>query len=989
MAPHFSKRLLAMVLTLAPAYNAPASEPDENYPHNAWTQFGSLESTRPQAITQDVDGYLWLGFAEGLVRFDGTHFLQWSELGGAALPERNVTALCASRDGSLWLGFSNLGGVSRIRDGTVRHYSSSEGVPEGTIQTLFEDREGTIWAGGWGGAARFHGDRWELMSKRGLPETPTVRRFHQSEDGNLWVGSDRGLFRLDAQTSTFEHRGSFSSAVLAVVEDVAGAIWLTDTRQGFRRLNQTGRLETPQRGWVPGSGQQLLRDRRGHLWAAMGQQGLLHVRSQTWDGSPSVERHTRQNGLTGDRIAFLFEDRDGSIWVGTDRGLDRLAPGSSYSVESHSEFGDRQVRVLTAARDGSMWTGTDDGLHRSSDTTSRWYHQGYGLPGDAIEALHSDADGTVWVATDGGIARFRDGRFLPVPLPRDVQLRRVLAMSVDANQGLWLCAFSGLYRLQGGAVTSFEHVPEVRGQTAMVVYTDSDDTVWVGFLNGTIATFRHGKFVRSYGPVDGLSGGRISALFEDDAGSLWIGTPSGLGKFVDGRVLTLAEQDGHQTLSVLAIAQDEDGVLWLATPGGLVGSALGEFDKAVADSSYHMRQRVLDASAGMETSPLWVGQPTAARTASGELWFVTESGVAVVDTRRLPPVPLPPRVRIDRVIVNGEAISTTSGARLSPLTSRLQVDYSAPAFEAPGTLRFRHMLEGLDRNWHEAVSDRHADYTNLPSRSYRFRVAASYDGTSWTEPDEVWAFSVPPSFYETTQFYIMLVVVPSAVLWGLWRWRMTQMHRQHALVLAERSRMGQELHDSLLGGMAGVALALQSISETLDASPSRAKAGLGKARATLEHSIREARLTIRDLRDPTREIHDLSVALRRVGERTAADTDIKFTLRVYGTPTPCTAQVKRTLLAIGREAIANAVQHAEATQIRVEISYGAELVQLRVNDDGHGFDPDVAQLSDDHWGLDNMRERAEQIGASLEFTSSATKGTLVEVVSPYTQAITA
>src|SRR5262249_33615838 len=155
---------------------------------------------------------------------------------------------------------------------------------------------------------------------------------------------------------------------------------------------------------------------------------------------------------------------------------------------------------------------------------------------------------------------------------------------------------------------------------------------------------------------------------------------------------------------------------------------------------------------------------------------------------------------------------------------------------------FRYMLEGFDREWVDAGLLRQAFYTNLSPRHYRFRVAASQDGGSWSEASSPVEFSVLPAFYQTTWFYVTCAGALLLAAWGAWAWRVHSIRRQYALVLGERARLGREIHDTLLQGMVGVALQIHGMSETL-APTEPLKARLDRARDRLEHYIRETRTT--------------------------------------------------------------------------------------------------------------------------------------------------
>ncbi|HEY5564502.1 MAG TPA: ATP-binding protein, partial [Rhodothermia bacterium] len=487
--------------------------------------------------------------------------------------------------------------------------------------------------------------------------------------------------------------------------------------------------------------------------------------------------------------------------------------------------------------------------------------------------------------------------------------------------------------------------------------------------------------------TDGLSAGAAGAIHEDTAGTIWVGTFQGLSRFARGRFVSIASHSrslgGGGRLT--AIVEDGQGYLWLGTDAGLVRIRRDEFDKAAGDPAYSMQYRLLDVSDGFEGRPTSQGQPTSTRSSDGTLWFVTSRGLAALDPRALREYPRPVAPVIERILADERAFFPESQLSLSPRTARVQIDYTSLSFAAPSRILFRYRLDGYDQSWVNAGNRRQAFYTNLPPRSYQFRVAASRGDGVWMESPAILGFAIARAFYQTTWFYAASAGIVVLALSGVWRLRLRQVRKQFSVVLAERERLAREIHDTLLQGMLGVALQLHGISETLNSPLSTTKGRCERARDNLEYYIRETRLSIWDLRSPTHETRDLATALHETIDR-AATSAVRVSLKVAGKPRPCGQVIERHMLRIGQEAISNAVRHAEATHVRVELGYDGTSVLLRVSDNGRGFDPeDAAHASVAHWGLRSMRERAEQIGGHLRLTSTPGRGTEIEAIIPLSE----
>jgi hypothetical protein len=306
----------------------------------------------------------------------------------------------------------------------------------------------------------------------------------------------------------------------------------------------------------------------------------------------------------------------------------------------------------------------------------------------------------------------------------------------------------------------------------------------------------------------------------------------------------------------------------------------------------------------------------------------------------------------------------------------LQVSYSGLELTSPQRLRFRYRLDGFDLSWTDAGTRREAFYTNLPPREYVFRVEAQADGENWANA-ATWRFTVQPMFYQTAWFYAAVAGGLLLTMWAVWRVRLRVVRHEFAMVLAERTRLSREIHDTLLQSLVGLTLQINKVARNVVASPPEAASQLIRMRRQVEAYIRDARTSIWDLRSPLLETRDLPTALQEVGSRAASDHAVQFTSQIVGHQRRVSPKVENHLLRIGQEAITNAVRHANAGRIELELRFEEAWLSLRVKDDGRGFEVQGVDRRDGHYGLTSMRERAMEIGAELRVSSTPDVGTEV------------
>ena len=588
----------------------------------------------------------------------------------------------------------------------------------------------------------------------------------------------------------------------------------------------------------------------------------------------------------------------------------------------------------------------------------------------------------MWVATAREIGRVDNGRFSAL-IPVGSLLNRPVAMATARDGTLWICDLErGLFTWDGHALAAVP-AEQYGNRAAFSILADGAGRIWTGHLDGTISVHEAGRS-RLYTSADGVVGSVVTGFYEDEAGTMWAGSRNGLMRFRNGRIDAVDRNRGLPGHTVTGITGDDHGNLWIGVSEGIARISPHDFDRVVAGAVPSLPHTIYDGSDGLRGDPFPLTAPAVVRGGDGRLWFLTSDGVAVVSPESYQKNRVAPPVVIETVAADQRQVALDAAGRLPPRTANLRIDYAALSFVAPEKVRFTYLMEGFDTGWVDAGTRRQAFYTNLPPGDYRFRVRASNDGVP-SEREAVWAFTLVPAFYQTRWFAALLAVVALSLAALAWRVRVQQVRGRFSAILVERTRVAREIHDTLLQSLLGVMFRLDEVSNVIDVSSESAKAQLVRLRHQVEFYVREARYSIRDLRSPILQSRGLATAMRAVGENLTGERSIAFQLDETGTPRTDLQRIDEHLLRIGQEAMTNAVRHGNAATVRVELRYHPESVVLSVRDDGKGFDTEPASVPDGvHWGLRTMKERAEQIGGTLQITSAAGQGTAVEVAVPIT-----
>ncbi len=942
--------------------------------HEVWLTENGLPQNTVHAIAQTRDGYIWIGTEEGLARFDGVKFTIFDKQNTPEFKSNYIRTLLADRQGALWIGTAQ--GLVRMLNSRFTLFTRDHGLPSETIQAVYEDREGNLWVATANGLG--------LLKSGGLTTFTTKERL-------------------------------ISGSIQALFEDASGALWIA-TPYGVGRIKD-GKFTnyTVRDGLGSNSVRAIQQDRNSRLW--FGSLGGL----TSFDGN-QFTTYTTRDGLPNDRIISLQADRDGGLLIGTAGGLCRLRDGRFTGFNAGDTLSTSTILSLLEDLEGNVWVGTESGgINLLKDTKFTTYTVRNGLSNDLVKSIYEDHLGNTWIGTDGGgLNLLRNGK-LNVYTTRDgMSSNVVLSLFGDNTGNLWVGTPDGLNRFNQGKFTTYTSADGLANNDVRSIYLDRRGSLWIG-TRGGLTRMRNGVF-KTFTEVDGLPNDLITTLHEDTRGNLWIGTFGGLGRLTNEEFTTFTSRDGLSSDAVISLHEDSDGTLWIGTNGGGLNrmkdgkfttytTSNGLLDDVVyrilADGQnnlwlscrkgiFHISKKELDEFAkGMIGSIAPVaygtadgmltrecsggGDPAGWRGSDGKLWFPTIRGVATIDPARMKTNSHAPPVVIEQIRIDDKSFAPSERLELPAGTTRFDLYYTAPSFVAPEKVRFKYKLEGFDKDWIDSGTRRIAYYTNLRPGAYTFRVIASNNDGVWNETGAAFALYLKPYFYQTYWFYTVCLFALGMLAWLLFRLRVRGMQAQFGAVLAERTRIAREIHDNLAQEMSGISVQLEVVARTMPPGADAAMTYLDRARRQVRHGIAEARRYVWELRSPTLENNDLPTALAETARRLTHETAIQAQVEVNGTFRPLAHTVEDNLLRIGQEAINNAVKHAQAQRIFVNLLFDTRRVQLIVRDDGCGFDNQAARNETaGHFGLIGMRERAEQIGGTLSIHS--TNGTGTEVV---------
>ncbi len=604
-----------------------------------------------------------------------------------------------------------------------------------------------------------------------------------------------------------------------------------------------------------------------------------------------------------------------------------------------------------------------------------------------VEVAYRDREGVVWIGGPHGLWRFAGSRFVPVGLP-DIGTAGIQAITEDAAGDMWISVVRrGVYRRHGGQWVLFGDRAGLPQEPAIVLTTDESGRTWFGYTGNKVALLQ-GDSVHLYTAKDGLSIGNVLAI-QVRGGHVWVGGELGLAVLAGGGFRPVAGRNGDEFRGTSGIVETPDGEVWLHGAVGITRIPADEVRRLMQDSIVQVEHERLDFRDGLDGSAQQIRpQPTVITGTDGRLWFATITQVGWIDPRAIARNPVPPPVAIRRLTAGNKVYPIGPDLWLPVNTRALRIDYTALSLSIPERVRFRYQLVGSDSTWQEAGGRREAFYTNLGPGAYRFRVIAANEDGLWNEAGAAFDFTIPPSFTQTRWFLAVWVAALAGVVWLAYLARMQQvaggLRLRYEAALAERTRIAQELHDTLLQGFTGITLQLRAIERLLVQRPKESAEALKNVLASADTALRDARHMIWDMRAVELEGRDLAGALETAARHAMADSSAELVFTVEGNRRRLPLAVETAALRIGREAVINAVKHAAPRTVAVHLEYGPRSVTLRVVDDGTGIPAGAmdAAAAGEHLGVAGMRDRAQRGGGTLDIVSEPGLGTTVSVSLP-------
>jgi ligand-binding sensor domain-containing protein/serine phosphatase RsbU (regulator of sigma subunit) len=724
-----------------------------------------LSEQKVYTLFQDSKDYIWLGTANGLSRFDGKIFKNFTSSDSLALG--GVQAIFEDTLGNIWFGHLNPGGISRY-NGNIFEQAGFDSIKiTGGITSIVQIKDKLWFTSANDGAIQAdfpvkdikHIKARQLRGKAGLSDQIYGSKLERN--GSFICIADVGLRKYNAGENKFEnyrmpHMTTYFGTN-CMLEDTKGNLWFGTDKGGlYKYVMSESRMEVidlPKAGMTSNTVSCLTEDSKGRIWAGTFGGGIA-----VFEGN-NMRKFDSGNGLIASKIYDIIEDVEGNILIADqDNGLTIFKGDTFETINDKEILPDPNVNAIYLDKTGALWFGTNAGISRynpDSGNKAVIYNQLNDAIPQEIRFFREDKDGNLWIGTnEGGVlffnmktSKFEAQPYINSKLYHDGKIK---ALEIDHKNNLWIGTSEGV---AVGTINqqNFYRSTNLDSLTVFGIsslYCDLNGDMWIGTerMGEKPGLIKYNSFKKAFKRVPALAGLIPRTMVMDARGVLWIGTSEGLKALRnDSIILSITQNDGLLSNNINLLTVGEDGSIYIGTNNGL--------NRYFPDSKRIFSYTERNGFTGIETMPNAV-----CKSSSGDLWFGTANGATHLNPFETSNKSLEPLTHIMNMQVNYETREMTPGLKLNYNEKPVLFDYYSICLTNPDVVKYRVKLDGADENWQPVTDQTRAIYSALAPGKYTFNVIASNSQGIWNSKPVSFHFVILPPFYLTWWFILLSVV---------------------------------------------------------------------------------------------------------------------------------------------------------------------------------------------------------------------------------------
>ncbi|WP_165371634.1 ligand-binding sensor domain-containing diguanylate cyclase [Pseudolysobacter antarcticus] len=805
--------LILYLLLLRSAFALDPNAHFQDYVLDNWNTEDGLPQVSVLSVTQDAEGYLWVGTQAELARFDGVRFTVYGRKKTDGIDTSMVGSSLRDSHDRLWFGTPHgLLLYSGRHFQSINLHGSTESV---SIQGIAESSEGNLLFATPQGILRYQDN---ALVADALPGVPTYSVLRSAD--TLWIGLTGAVAQRDAgHLNMLPLPAEASSARVTHLANSAQGLWV-GTNAGLYLLRD-GKLQsaTNDADLDRLNIESLHTDHDGNVWVATVSM-LYRVRP-----NGALEKIDAEQFVPESWISSIFEDREHNLWLGsTTESLFRLHNGWLKHYGIKDGLLDRFTWSVARDGQGRVAIGTNSGVSLHDEHGLHLLIAGKTLPNPAAYELFYDSQDRLWIGTRSGIAVYADGKLDTPPALATLAPYQINAIVQTGTEDFWIGSQGGLYRYHAGALSLIG-----AGPGSAVAHVRSINVVNADeLLVGTEAGLRHVKDAQIDTPVYAkpLEGIFVTTIASLRPGLIGIGTlNAGIGLLGDNTLLQLTTENGLPGNNAWTFRVVSD-YLYVGSTDGVWRVPLNKLPDITRAGKPSLQPEVVVGALGRERP----GQRT--RCCNGgansrsvidgdNIWFPTMNGPIRVDTSAIAASTVAPTAVIEGLNYHGQWHEPGAELQLSGGPRDLEIQFTGLYFHDPRSLHFRYKLEGYDADWIDAGPRRSAYYTNLSPGTYRFNVIAK-TGANLDSTDTTLNFSLIPRWHENAFMRALFGLLAIALVVLVWLFRTrAYRRRQQQLEVLVNLRTDQLRYTNKQLAEANQTLTVESNTDPLTGLPNR------------------------------------------------------------------------------------------------------------------------------------------------------------------------
>jgi len=983
------------------------------------TTLKGLPSDNTKRIIQDKQGFIWIGTSEGLCRYDGYHVTTFSYDPSQphSLVNNFIYDLSEDESGNIWI--ATAGGWCELLYNTVTFLNAKDfknfhgKAPDFFVQFILADHHHHIIMGGYAGSCvinlstssfeQFH------FSKQLTGAPPGLVSLYQDKQSLVWLefqNFDCVYDPVKNKLYTALNNPLIKSGTPLLKQ--GNTLWVGDwsyyvcaynLRSGTIKVvgKDTAGIKELSNDIEP---RKMIVDQQGNLWLLLEEEGIYYMDFAHNNFQVIKNKANDYNSLPSQLVRDIMCDRDGNVWVATDKGIARWNNHrENFQQLSYSSYIPQDLIPATRNNfeiddviesDNEIWMAVSNigllAMNKNNPSLCRRIQIDSGslISGmnRLVNSLMRDKNGNIWLSTQEGYARYdkQCDCLLPFFMVRHDITGNLFYQSTmmlqDSDGTIWLASKKGLGKLnaQTNNVTWFA-LPATN-KTGVPFFISkiaeqNNDVLWLTTDGGL---FSFNKITSQFLRYSSYNLGDVWKAFDDCTDVSFISDTTmmiashyrGLIQFnpQNKKFKIYSTNNGLSSNNVLGLFADNYKALWITTMNGLSRLNL----KTQTFSRYDYSNGLKDLTFPSNVS--FYAEKDGNVLLPDGAYILRFDPAQFAQKEDAPKVAFTSFEKYDKPVFYNKPLNEMKDIHLAYSDRYFTIRFSTLNFQNTSRTQYAYKMEGLDNQWHNTNTPFVA-YSNLSGGAYTLHVKASLDGNAWGSEKKL-SVSVMPPFWKAWWFYAVCSVVIFFTAYSFYKMRINRL--KHELYL--RTKIARDLHDDVGSTLSSLHMVSALATKKISDDPDKAKELLKKITESSERmtgNMQDIVWAVNPLNDSFAQI------IARMQKFAAQMLELKNIELVFNADEKIKSlklplQYRSDLFMIFKEAVNNLAKYSNATQAWISFYKVNKIFFLEIKDDGVGFN--MATITKGN-GLRNMKERAGNLNGRLGIETGDKKGTRI------------